>query len=85
MTVVIEALRVYRARFEPVRRDDLRPGMADYIGTEATFEAGWRIDDEDGGPYVGQWAMLTPRGWPCVWVPLCDLVDVRLEADGGEG
>jgi len=73
----IVEMRRYRARFEPTRTDDLRPGLLGLVGTAATFEAGWQFEEEDGGPYVGQWAMIAPLGWPCSWVPLCDLQDVQ--------
>ena len=77
----IERLQRYRGTFNPLRTDDLRSGMNEHIGKRAVFEAGWVIDEEDGGPYVGQWAMLLlpPQNWPCVWVPECDLDCVELE------
>jgi hypothetical protein len=47
-----------------------------FIGRVSTWEAYWLITEEDGGPYVGQWAMmsreLNDEGFPG-WVPACDL------------
>ena len=65
--------QAYLARFMPRRRDDLRPGVAEYIGRCGLFRTGWLITAEDETPYTGEWAMLTPEGWPCAWVPLLDL------------
>ena len=64
-----------RAVFMPQLRDDLRPGVKNYVNARGVFIAAWII--EAGEPYAGQWAMLAPGWWPCAWVPLCDLVEVE--------
>ena len=67
------------AVYRPLRIDDLRPGVAEWIGHSFEWEAMWVIED---GPYEGQWAMgmdrlgLRDRGEevpPFYWCPLCDL------------
>jgi hypothetical protein len=71
-----------RARFEPKRTDDLRPGVAEFIGQTTEWEAYWIIED---GPYAGQWAMVprgkawASRGW--AWVPSGDLCFVPAARD----
>jgi hypothetical protein len=46
----------FTARFEPVRRDDLKLSAAEWIGYEGEWEAAWLITEDDGGDYVGEWA-----------------------------
>lgn len=41
----------------------MKPSAKRFIGREAIFEYAWEITEEDGGPYVGQYAMQTPREW----------------------
>ncbi len=53
----IERYSVVRAVFNPKRLDTLRPECLPFIGKTGLFQAMWKIDEEDGGPYVGQWAM----------------------------
>jgi hypothetical protein len=72
------------ATFQPARTDDLQNNADKFIGVRCEWEVLWQISEEDGGPYVGQWAL-----WPTdfdiqkqygssfVWVPLCDLADVE--------
>lgn len=68
-------------RFEPVRRDDLRPDVLPWIGE--TFEvlyAGTHGDDE---PYPGE-SIWTPTDWTIAngrWFPDRDLVDVDNDKD----
>jgi hypothetical protein len=70
------------ATFEPIRRDDLKAGAAEWIGRTLTWQASWIVEE---GDYEGQWAMapMPPLGapatdWPpFTWIPLCDL---RIEA-----
>lgn len=69
--IQIRPYRRYRARFTPRRTDDLVPGVVEKIGTELEVETGWLNEPDDS--YAGEWAMLTPREWPCVWIPACDL------------
>jgi len=64
---------VFRATFQPLRRDDLKPDTAAWIGREIEWVAAWMVDD---GPYAGQWACMPAPGSPTtpfVWVPECDL------------
>jgi len=59
------------ATFAPRRTDDLKPGVADYVGTKSDFEVLWKIDE---GPYAGEFAMRLPLDWECdgVWTPSGD-------------
>ncbi len=64
------------ATYQPARRDDLKPGVAEWIGLYGEWCAAWIIDD---GPYAGQYAMAVPDlaiglRLPFGWVPECDLV-----------
>jgi hypothetical protein len=67
------------ATFKPKRTDDLKSGVKEWIGYRGTWEALWLIDDEDGGSYVGMYAMgiydaiELEAPPPFVWVPECDL------------
>ena len=69
-----ERFDIVDAVFRPIRIDDLKPGVSDFIGHRGKWQASWMIDEEDGGNYVGQWAM-TPYDFHAVfvWVPECDL------------
>jgi hypothetical protein len=74
-----------KARFTPVRTDDLKPEAARMIGVEGVFEAVWIV--EHGCPYDGQWAMSPSRelydaGFHVVWVPFCDLT-ILVDENGG--
>jgi hypothetical protein len=76
----------FRARFEPKRRDDLKPGIERWIGYEGEWQRLWSIEEEDGGSYVGDWAVGPSADeqersdseniplYPYIWVPECDLV-----------
>ena len=69
----------FTARFEPLRRDDLRNNATEWIGRELRWERAWLITEEDGGAYVGDYACVVQRPYPVpeppfVWVPECDLV-----------
>ncbi|GGC86783.1 hypothetical protein [Chelatococcus reniformis] len=87
----------YRAMYSPKRMADLKPGSAAFIGKTGVFEAIWRISKDDGGPYVGLWAMGVPREWmdtvpkatrwgDCwVWVPACDIEGAQEIFDEVEG
>ena len=72
----IQHLDNYRARLEPARRDDLKPEVEKFIGRDLLWQACWVIEH---GPYEGQWAMqlLTVKYEGFLWVPFCDLEDVR--------
>jgi len=78
------------ATFQPKRTDDLKPGVVAYFGHRGRWQVAWRITEEDGGSYVGQWALapwdVDERfGW-LGWAPEEDFRDIvivdRLE-DGG--
>lgn len=81
---MIERHAFYRGTFQPRRRDDLKPGLEAAIGRRMLWSAGWRITPEDGGPYVGEWAMcIEPtceedkRVFTYAWTPSCDLADLE--------
>jgi hypothetical protein len=78
----------FEATFLPHCVSDLKPGAEAWIGPRIgqrlTWQAMWMIDEdeEDGGPYVGQYACVVvdydPDDHPpFVWVPECDLADKR--------
>ena len=72
----MEQFDIVTATFNPKNRSDLAPEAIPWIGTTHRWCAGWLIEPEDGGPYVGQWAMTLndPSDLPPIgWVPLCDL------------
>ena len=67
-----------QAYFEPKRVETLRDEAKPFIGMLMTFEALWLIEESDGGPYVGQWAMgsSAANGIDCLpfgWVPQEDI------------
>ena len=71
--------QLLRARFQPLRTDDLKPEAAWWIGRESTWRAAWIIDR--GYAYAGQWAFFpSPEddlaaGENAIgWVPGCDLL-----------
>ena len=67
-----------RAKFAPLRTDDLKDEAKANIGVVAEWSVGWMISAEDGGSYVGQWAMLPEGNKPFIgWVPFCDLSEVE--------
>lgn len=66
------------ATFKPKRTDDLKPGVAEWIGKRGTWT--WAgVQDEDE-----QYAGLVTFMWtgvgcaPFAWVPECDLSDIRI-------
>lgn len=71
----MERFDIITATFRPQRIDDLKPGVSTWIGRTLKWQAGWLVDKQDGGPYVGLWAMtpMTDELVPFGWVPLCDL------------
>jgi hypothetical protein len=69
------------ATFQPQQTDDLKPGVAEMIGVRCEWEVAWFIEEEDGGPYVGQWACAAYRpevSTPFAWAPSCDLTDIAM-------
>ena len=74
-----EHLQHVRARFEPKRMETLRPEARPFIGRTFEWMASWKITEEDGGPYVGQWAFTLSyspenEGLNFGWAPEEDLV-----------
>lgn len=67
------------ATFRPRRLDDLHPSALDAIGARCVWECLWIINEDDGGPYVGEFAMrpLNDCLHPRVWAPSGDLIDVE--------
>ena len=64
------------AAFEPIRRDDLRPGVDAWIGRATEWQAYWIIED---GQYAGDWAMVANGDRDFVgWVPSRDLRPVSV-------
>lgn len=69
----------FLATFQPQRTDDLKPGVAELIGLRCEWEVAWLIEEEDGGPYIGEWACAAyglEASPPFAWAPSCDLVDI---------
>jgi len=76
-----------RAVFKPLRTDDLRPGMAEWIGREDTWECNGMADRDS--EYAGQAAFQVATHVqierhragvsfeqilpPCTWIPESDL------------
>jgi hypothetical protein len=78
----LERYDVVLATFQPRRTDDLKEHARAWVGVRMRWCAAWEIDEDDGGPYVGQMAMTphdpTPPGLEWLgWVPFCDLADVE--------
>lgn len=71
--IEVEQWQSVVAVFRPRRLDDLRPDAAPWVGRQLRSSPGWVITEEDGGPYVGEWAMLPPHDIPLGWVPQGDL------------
>lgn len=47
--------------FNPIRVETLKPESLIHIAKMIEFTAGWLIDEDDGGPYVGQFALCPLR------------------------
>lgn|GEM_PF-1717388 len=83
---ILQPYDLVRATFAPKRIDDLKPEAAWWVGKTASWRVAWLITPEDGGPYVGQWAMTLSRESDAEtgphnavgWVPSGDLEDVEL-------
>ena len=63
--------------FEPKRMDTLRDRAKPFVSKLLNFKAMWLVEEEDGGPYVGQWAMEPSdengNCLPIGWVPFEDI------------
>lgn len=79
--IELQAFDEVMATFNPIIRNDLKPGVDDLIGIRAKFTALWIIED---GPYIDQWAMsldydlVRSKRIAGFWTPSCDLEDVEL-------
>jgi hypothetical protein len=80
---IAERFQKVRAVFRPRHTDTLRPEAHQYIGQTFDWMAAWPITEEDGGRYVGEWAMtLAYREDGSLpinfgWVPSGDLEPVK--------
>jgi len=79
------AAKTIEATFRPVRTDDLQNGGENYLGWRGRWRYLWTVDEEDGGPYVGQ-AVYEPvdRSVWFGWIPECDLDDIVVIDDTHE-
>jgi hypothetical protein len=75
MDTTLQQYGTIEATFSPKHLDTLRDDARQYIGQRMRFTVAWWIDDEDGGPYVGQWACL-PADRQFGWVPETDLSEI---------
>ncbi len=66
------------ATFQPKRMDTLRDLARSFVGDRLRWRCLWGIDDEDGGPYVGQHAWESETVPYIGWVPTEDLDDIVL-------
>ena len=77
---------IIAATFKPRRTDDLKPGARAFIGQRHEWYVSWEITEEDGGPYVGEFACsfheLEGPSPDFVWVPSGDLADIELVRGG---
>ena len=75
------------ATFQPKVLTTLRDSARPLIGTRQRWRCLWVIEDEDGGPYVGQhaWEEATHQGPYLGWVPTEDLDDIVLVKRLSEG
>lgn len=84
MTDIAPIGSVVRAKVEPRRRDDLKPGVLPYIGKTLRFRSmGMVGPDVCGGVYADEICMALdddeearPADWH--WMPLCDLEVVEV-------
>jgi hypothetical protein len=60
------------ARFQPRVVDDLMPGLANVIGTDAVFTYTRQMDEDE--PFPGEWVLKTDdERFGGYWIPECDL------------
>lgn len=72
----MQHLDQFKATFAPVRIDDLKPGVAEWIGKPLLVQYVGNVDHQC--EYIGQprFDVLTPLA-PMVWVSACDLADIK--------
>jgi hypothetical protein len=76
-----EQFETFTATLTPQRTDDLKPGVADWIGWRGTWQTCWIIDESD---YEGDWACAPlpdqdplPPASAFAWAPSRDLSDIE--------
>jgi len=77
---IVSGCGKFIATFAPQRTDDLRYDAGRWIGWRGVWRYLWTVDEEDGGPYVGQ-KVFEPVGVRYSWfgcVPECDLEDIEV-------
>ena len=75
----MKQFEVITGYYEPKRMDTLRDIAKPFIGKLLNFKAMWLVDEEDGGPYVGQWAMEPfDENGNCLHIGLLPFEDIRL-------
>jgi hypothetical protein len=86
-TTTFQQLELICGTFAPQRTDDLKSGVAEWIGRRLNWRPSWIIE---GGPYDGEWAMVPWIGHygheagampPFAWVPQRDLSDIVTDID----
>lgn len=75
MNTTLQQHSTIEATFSPTAPDTLRDDARPFVGQRMRFTVAWWIDEEDGGPYVGQWACL-PADMQFGWVPEVDLSEI---------
>jgi hypothetical protein len=75
----LEPFDTFIATFQPRRTDDLKPGVAEWIGWSGVWQAMWMIQEGESTKFVGQWACAPQYdrntvSLPFAWVPDEDLV-----------
>lgn len=83
ISLIYEQFDKITATFQPQRTDDLKHGIAEWIGYRGIMQAMWIIEE---GPYAGQWVFgpaleeMKKPDYVCVpwgWIAESDLVDVE--------
>ena len=70
------------ARFQPRVVDDLMPGLAEVIGTEAVFTYTRQMDEDE--PFPGEWVLNTNNErFGGYWIPERDIEIIRECPRGG--
>ena len=64
------------ARFQPAVVDDLMPGLAQVIGTEAVFTYTRQMDEDE--PFPGEWVLnAADERFGNYWIPERDIEIIR--------